>query len=310
MRTEIKLNLTLFLTFFIMILVAQTPSLFNYQAVVRDNAFHAIPNTAVAIRFQVYNQLVGGTIVYQEDFSTTTSGFGVVNLQIGKAPSLGDLKLLNWSSSSFFVNIQMGNGGTYTDISPNRTQLVSVPYALHASKADTALVLATGGIPPGSIMAWGGVTAPAGWLLCDGLSYNNVDYPNLSAAIGKNFGGTGSTFNVPDARGMFLRGVAGTSTVDPDKTTRVASNIGGNPGNNVGSKQTGEFKSHNHGGGNHSHTYNSSTNGGNSHSGTANDSSRKFLETINTSSSGTIIQTQGGSETRPVNLYVNYIIKY
>lgn len=302
MRTEIKLNLTLFLTFFIMILVAQTPSLFNYQAVVRDVNFHAIPNTAVAIRFQVYNQLVGGTIVYQEDFSTTTSGFGVVNLQIGKAPTLGDLKLLNWSSSSFFVNIQMGNGGTYTDISPNRTQLVSVPYALHASKADTALVLATGGIPPGSIMAWGGVTAPAGWLLCDGVSYNNVDYPNLFAAIGKNFGGTGSTFNVPDVRGRFLRGVNGSKTVasggDPDLSSRTPN--GNGLTNEPGSYQGSQFASHTHtehftGGNNTGTTINVGQHGVNNSAG--------VLPGVQT-------EPTGGAETRPKNIYVNYIIKY
>ncbi len=299
MRTEIKLNLTLILTFFIMILVAQTPSLFNYQAMVRDANFHAIPNTQVAIRFQIYNDSVFGTIVYQEDFTTTTNGFGVVNLQIGKAPTLGDLKLLNWSSSSFFVNIQMRSGGTYANISPDRTQLVSVPYALHAAKADTALVLATGGIPPGSIMAWGGVTAPAGWLLCDGLSYNNVDYPNLSAAIGKNFGGTGSTFNVPDARGRFMRGVSGTSAADPDRNTRTASNPGGNTGNSVGSFQLDGIVSHNHVVG-HSNTATSVAFNGGAHPIFDPASYAANMNSGNT----------GGSETRPKNIYVNYIIKY
>lgn len=305
MRTTFKHNLTLLFSFFSFILFAQTPGLFNYQTVVRDVAFHAIPNTAVAIRFQIYNQLVGGTIVYQEDFSSTTSGFGVVNLQIGKAPTLGDLKALNWSTNSFFVNIQMGNGGNYTDISPNRTQLVSVPYALHAAKADTALVLATGGIPPGSIMAWGGVTAPAGWLLCDGVSYNNTDYPNLFTAIGKNFGGTGSTFNVPETRGFFLRGVDGAANRDPDKATRVASNIGGNTGNNVGSKQSFQIQSHNHG--IVAGMSNGVGNGANGQPGWVQLGDRipeyGYINPYST-------QGNGGSETRPSNIYVNYIIKY
>lgn len=298
MRTEIKLNLTLILTFFIMILVAQTPSLFNYQAVVRDANFHAIPNTQVAIRFQIYNDSVFGTIVYQEDFTTTTNGFGVVNLQIGKAPTLGDLKLLNWSSSSFFVNIQMRSGGTYANISPDRTHLVSVPYALHAAKADTALVLATGGIPPGSIMAWGGVTAPAGWLLCDGLSYNNVDYPNLYAAIGKNFGGTGSTFNVPDCRGRFLRGVSGSKADDPDKSTRVSAFSGGNTGNNVGSYQGDQLASHSHS----AHIQRQHANGNpDGQNGTFWGPGAFVALTTGAT---------GGAETRPKNIYVNYIIKY
>ena len=67
--------------------------------------------------------------------------------------------------------------------------------------------------PLGTINAYGGATAPDGWLLCQGQAVSRTDYANLFAVIGTSFGsGDGSTtFNVPDLRGEFLRG-AGTNS--------------------------------------------------------------------------------------------------
>jgi microcystin-dependent protein len=59
----------------------------------------------------------------------------------------------------------------------------------------------------GLITAYGGSSPPAGWLLCDGASYDCDDYPELYAVVGNAYGGTPDvTFNVPDARGRALVG--------------------------------------------------------------------------------------------------------
>lgn len=52
-----------------------------------------------------------------------------------------------------------------------------------------------------------------GWLLCNGQAISRTDYAVLFALIGTNFGsGNGTTtFNVPDYRGMFLRGLGAAS---------------------------------------------------------------------------------------------------
>lgn len=49
----------------------------------------------------------------------------------------------------------------------------------------------------------------AGWLYCDGASYSTALYPNLFAAIGYAFGGSGASFNVPDYRERFPVGKGG-----------------------------------------------------------------------------------------------------
>lgn len=54
------------------------------------------------------------------------------------------------------------------------------------------------------------------WFLCNGQEINRNTYAELFAIIGTNFGaGNGvTTFNVPDYRGKFLRGLGGNSAED------------------------------------------------------------------------------------------------
>ena len=95
-------------------------------------------------------------------------------------------------------------------------------------------------MPSGVILPFGGSTAPTGWLVCDGSAISRTTYANLFAAIGTShgYGDNSTTFNLPDFRGRFMRGVDGTAGRDPDKATRTAAATGGNTGNNVGSIQT------------------------------------------------------------------------
>lgn len=61
--------------------------------------------------------------------------------------------------------------------------------------------------PPGTIVAFGGVRAPDGWLLCDGRRVSKNDYSRLWSAVESTWGPADeATFTVPDLRGMFLRG--------------------------------------------------------------------------------------------------------
>jgi len=151
--------------------------------------------------------------------------------------------------------------------------------------------------PPGTLVAYMGTTAPDGWLLCQGQSVSRTLYNNLYTVIG-NASGSADTasFNVPDLRGRFLRGVDGSAGRDPDSGTRTAMNPGGNTGNLVGSVQVDALKSH-------THTVYAVTTGGGSVPVNGSSVGGKDI-----TSSGP--STGASSETRPINAYVNYIIKY
>lgn len=67
--------------------------------------------------------------------------------------------------------------------------------------------LPTGGSSPtGSLTAFAGASAPTGWLLCDGSSISTTTYATLFAVIGYTYGGSGSSFLVPNMKGRVLVG--------------------------------------------------------------------------------------------------------
>lgn len=198
--------------------------------------------------------------------------------------------------------------------------------AVTAAKLATAVSEALN--PAGTILAFGGTTVPDGYLLCDGTAVSRTTYDDLFTAIGTAFGeGDGSTtFDLPDLRGRFLRGTddmgTGDATRDPNSSSRTAMNTGGNTGNNVGSIQGSQFGSHNHGGGAHNHEI-LSTSGigsggisagsysvsGRVTAGIIPAASSSFTDSNAVQSRSGVINTNGGDETRPINAYVNYIIK-
>ena len=77
-------------------------------------------------------------------------------------------------------------------------------------KKDVENVNITTGNPVGTIINFFGLTAPEGYLACDGATYNRADYPELAEHLVTNFadlvGDGETTFKVPDLRGEFLRG--------------------------------------------------------------------------------------------------------
>lgn len=173
-------------------------------------------------------------------------------------------------------------------------------------------------VPAGTILPFGGATAPAGWLLCDGSAISRTTYSALFAAISTawGYGDNSTTFNLPDMRGRFPRGRDAGAARDPNAATRTAPATGGNTGDNVGSVQTQQLSSHNH----QMYAFNGGSAGqavGLSGLGSA----RAFY--FNGSGSqldfpaGLFIQNDhftsftgsGSTESRPININVNYIIK-
>jgi microcystin-dependent protein len=186
--------------------------------------------------------------------------------------------------------------------------------------------------PPGTVVAFAGASIPAGWLACDGSAVSRSTYASLFSAIGiVHGGGDGTaTFNLPDYRGRFLRGVDAAAGRDPDASTRRAPKTGdatvsggvGNKGNLVGSVEDAAFASHGHGVSDPGHTHGTNesftvaqgmgggTSGipGNTPVWGSYSPAHWFL--INSASTGLTVSTSGGSETRPQNAFVNFIIKY
>ena len=121
-------------------------------------------------------------------------------------------------------------------ISPNFTGTPTVPTAVantdNLQIANTTFVMIQA--PAGQVSHFAMATAPAGWLKANGALVDRVTYARLFTAIGTLYGaGDGSTtFQLPDLRGQFIRGLDNGAGVDP---VRV-----------MGSKQEDAFESHEH----------------------------------------------------------------
>ena len=61
-------------------------------------------------------------------------------------------------------------------------------------------------VPAGSIFYSAGSSVPSGYLACNGAGQSASVYPDLFAAIGYTYGGSGDLFYLPDLRGQFVRG--------------------------------------------------------------------------------------------------------
>lgn len=155
--------------------------------------------------------------------------------------------------------------------------------------------------PIGVPLPYTGSAVPTGFLYCNGQAVSRTTYAALFAIIGITAGqGDGSTtFNVPDYRGRFLRAVSDGTARDPDAGGRTAMQTGGAAGDNVNSIQGHQLASHLHPV-QAQQKFGSSAPSG---AGWGADDGGGGLVAINSS-------LTGGNETRPVNAYVRYIIKF
>jgi hypothetical protein len=115
--------------------MAQSPQLMNYQAVVRNTQGQPVQNKTVNLQFQIHDGTIGGNVVFTETDTATTNQFGLATVQIGNSTSLGNV---TWGNGTKYlqVGVDVTGGNTFADM--GTTQLLSVPYALHANNSDTA----------------------------------------------------------------------------------------------------------------------------------------------------------------------------
>ena len=112
------------------------PTSFAYQAVARDNTGNLITNQNTSLRFSIHVTSAAGAVVYQETQSVITNSLGLFAVNIGEGNVIiGPFSVINWSSGSKFVQVEMDvNGGNnYVDVGTQ--QMLSVPYALYSANS-------------------------------------------------------------------------------------------------------------------------------------------------------------------------------
>jgi len=114
----------------------QAPEGFKYQAVVRDAGNLILNNQPVGMRLTIQQGSIGGTAVYTETFAPTTNAYGLVNLEIGTGTTTDDFTTIDWSAGPYFMETAVDVTGGTSYVVMGTSQLMSVPYALHAKTAE------------------------------------------------------------------------------------------------------------------------------------------------------------------------------
>ena len=121
-------------------ILAQSPKQISYQAVIRDANNELLQNKALGVQISILKNSIEGDAIYIETHTIVTNDNGLLTLSMGAGAIVsGDFQGLDWASGSHFIKIEVDpNGGTNYTIT-HSSQLLSVPYALHANTADSLL---------------------------------------------------------------------------------------------------------------------------------------------------------------------------
>ena len=130
------INLLFILTFAVNIW-AQSPEKISYQAIIRGQDNSLVINSKISLAIIIRQHSVKGTNVFQETHSVYTNANGLIAVEIGTGSNVnGSFAAIPWENGPFFIETQVdaSGGADYNIIGV--TQLLSVPYALHAKTAE------------------------------------------------------------------------------------------------------------------------------------------------------------------------------
>ena len=158
MRKLFTILLAVFLTATVW---AQSPNKMSYQAVIRNSSEALVTNTTVGMQISILQGSASGTAVYVETQSPTTNANGLISIKIGDGTvQSGDFTNIEWANGPYFIKTETDPAGGTDYTITGTSQLLSVPYALHAKTAEsvsgtiTATTYSVGDFAQGGIVFW------------------------------------------------------------------------------------------------------------------------------------------------------------
>ena len=118
-------------------LFAQAPEKMSYQAVIRNSNDDLVKNQTVGMQISILQGSASGTAVYVETQTPTTNANGLVSLEIGTGTTTDDFSAISWKDGPYFIKTETDPTGGASYTITGTSQLLSVPYALHAKTAES-----------------------------------------------------------------------------------------------------------------------------------------------------------------------------
>jgi len=174
------------------------------------------------------------------------------------------------------------------------TNLIALQSKIDAMNIAPGSIMDTG-VPLGTVLAYSSSVLPTNgkYMFCDGSEVSIASYPDLFKVLGNMFNKVGvnatSSFNLPDLRGYFIRGLDVVQKVDMDERK-------------LGSIQQDMFKEHTH-----EYVHLAAANP----FGNGLNLDRNVIPTLDwvRNYPGNNVGLTGGEETRPKNMALNYILR-
>jgi hypothetical protein len=259
------------------------------QGIARDNASSAITDTNLTFIFSITKD--DNTVQYAETQSIRTDNFGVFSHIVSTGnPNTNTFNDVDFALDNLKLKVSINYNSSNIEVYDQPFQYT--PYAHFAKRAASA----DDGVPTGAVMPYLGTVAPVGWVLCKGQSIASLEGAAALRALVCN--------TAPNLQGTFLRGT-GVSVTN------------GRSGPGLRTFQGDLNKSHNH-------SATSNTAGSHTHSSQGIKLEEDLaaigahwytgIGSTRTGAAGAhqhtiTVAANGGTESRPVNYGVNYIIK-
>jgi len=116
---------------------AQAPQAFSFQGVAYDENSEPITDQGITVRIEILAEASTSMSIYSEEHEIITSPSGLFSLEIGRGDIIsGVFSDIAWGSSSHFIKVGIDVEGNGDFAVMGVTELLSVPYALHAENAN------------------------------------------------------------------------------------------------------------------------------------------------------------------------------
>ena len=124
------------------VIPASPPQKISYQAVVRNSTNALVTNQPVGVKITILQGSATGTPVFAETHTPTTNANGLISITIGTGtPAINGLIDVDWAAGPYFIKTEIDPaGGTAYSIT-STSELLSVPYALHAKQSESSNLL-------------------------------------------------------------------------------------------------------------------------------------------------------------------------
>jgi uncharacterized protein (TIGR02145 family) len=100
-----------------------------------------VGNRSVSLKITILSGTINGSSVYSETHAKTTDASGLISLQIGNGTVIsGIFANIDWGGATHFIKLEVDFSGGSNYVVLGTQELMSVPYALYASKTDTSVL--------------------------------------------------------------------------------------------------------------------------------------------------------------------------